>query len=489
MDTKQQLTIENIKKILRHKRTDFLKKDEFKRTLSSPQSLEKVEEDKISIEELKHLMAESVRTNTLTGMNFTANSLLKKFGIEIDPSSDNYKILCRELLRLSIKLVKNTVERNNGDYSSAPGLLEEALEEKSIEITKIKEASEVLDDIQPVLMTQVIKEYINEQSHTVTEKTLLEYKSALNLIVEIVGDIPMDQLSHSELRKYKSTLQKLPPNKNKIKKYRDLTIQQIIDLELKKTLSIQTVNKNIIRASQLLDWAKRQGYVKDNYANGLQIKNKKSDQDQRKEFSADDLENIFNPSRYLERTAEKNYQYWCPIIAQLSGARLNEIAQLYISDIKQVKGTWVFDINKNTPDKRLKNKAAKRLIPIHADIIGLGFLNYVEELKKKKEVRVFPELKHSRDGYGKSLSRWFSDFRKAIGINDPQKVFHSFRHTFINKLKQELVDSICLAEVVGHSLKGETLARYGKRFTPDVLKKEVISKLEFNVLDWNKLKK
>ena len=147
-------------------------------------------------------------------------------------------------------------------------MLEEALEEKSIKAEKIVETNEVTEDTQPVLLTQIVKEYLDEQSHTVTEKSLVEYKSALNLFAEIVGDIPADQINHSELRTYKNILQKLPPNKNKIRKFRSLTIEQIIELKLKKTLSIQTINNNIVKVAQMLDWAKRHGYVPENYAQG-----------------------------------------------------------------------------------------------------------------------------------------------------------------------------------------------------------------------------
>ena len=264
----QQLTTEIIKKILKQKRKDFLKENDYQRAISDPKNMDEIDALNNRLETLKASMKESLKTNLHSSMFLVADTALKKFDVEVDHSSENYKMLSRELLRLSIDLIENAIERNNGDYTNAPGLLEEALEEKSIKAEKIVETNEVTEDTQPVLLTQIVKEYLDEQSHTVTEKSLVEYKSALNLFAEIVGDIPADQINHSELRTYKNILQKLPPNKNKIRKFRSLTIEQIIELKLKKTLSIQTINNNIVKVAQMLDWAKRHGYVPENYAQG-----------------------------------------------------------------------------------------------------------------------------------------------------------------------------------------------------------------------------
>ena len=83
---------------------------------------------------------------------------------------------------------------------------------------------------------------------------------------------------------------------------------------------------------------------------------------------------------------------------------------------------------------------------------------------------MFEELNHSRDGYGKNVSRWFGEYRKKLGIQSP---FHSFRHTFSDELKQALVNSHVIDELTGHAISGETMGRYGKRFGIDILKEAV----------------
>ncbi len=72
-------------------------------------------------------------------------------------------------------------------------------------------------------------------------------------------------------------------------------------------------------------------------------------------------------------------------------------------------------------------------------------------------------------------------------MDSPKKTFHSFRHTFIAALKHKQVDISILHEVDGHALRGMTMARYGKKYTPRVLYDQAISKLDYG-LDWGHLK-
>jgi integrase len=173
------------------------------------------------------------------------------------------------------------------------------------------------------------------------------------------------------------------------------------------------------------------------------------------------------------------------LIGLYTGLRLEEICQLHLEDIRKEGDVWVFDIN-NKEGRQLKNQSSIRLVPVHPHLIELGLLAHVERLKANGEHRLFPELKNSQRGkYGHYVGRWFAAYLKKCGVKSETKVFHSFRHTFITHLKHKQVDHFMLQEIDGHSLSGETMGRYGKRYTPDILLKEVIEKVDFGLdLDW-----
>ena len=65
-------------------------------------------------------------------------------------------------------------------------------------------------------------------------------------------------------------------------------------------------------------------------------------------------------------------------------------------------------------------------------------------------------------------------------MTEEDKVFHSFRHTFTNNLKQNDVNDVMISELVGHSVSSITMSRYGKRYEPKKLF-EAIKKLKYDV--------
>jgi len=178
--------------------------------------------------------------------------------------------------------------------------------------------------------------------------------------------------------------------------------------------------------------------------------------------------------------------FWTPIIALFHGARQNEIAQLYLSDIKKSKDdVWVFEMTENSEDKNIKTKAGKRLVPIHPFVLKeLNFLGFTRNLKSKGVERLFPELKKGKKGYGARVSKWFNErYKKRCGIVPPEdgrmKDFHSFRKTFITDLRRKKVHDMMLKQVVGHKIDPSVTGSYTDKFPPQQLVEEIIVMIDF----------
>ncbi len=221
----------------------------------------------------------------------------------------------------------------------------------------------------------------------------------------------------------------------------------------------------------------------ENPVTGLIPKAKKNGKAQcRKPFDADDLKKLFHSTEYLNGTHEKPYQFWLPVLALYTGARIEELCQLYVSDIKQLSGVWCLDINEDRPDKSVKN-GEQRLVPLHPVITDeLNFIGYVKGLKNQLG-RVFPGLKRIGNKYGHYPSRWFASYKNKCGI-DPapnKKVFHSFRMTMISHLTAKGVPLYQIKQVVGHSdVSDVTMNHYSEPLKPNVLMNQVVMNLDYD---------
>jgi integrase len=338
-------------------------------------------------------------------------------------------------------------------------------------------------------ISKVAEEYFEEMKagQVWNSKSELEKRTAINKLIEIIGDIRVDKLSHEVARKYKRILMKLPSNMRKDKRYRDLSIEEIVKVKDVKPIAPNTVNNNLSTIIAFASWARKHGYLSENFFEGMKVTKMKKAQDERKPFSSMDLKKIFDPEKYLRETAESSFRYWVPLLGLFTGARINEICQLHVSDIKIVDELWCLNINDDDDSKnpkKLKNKVSSRVFPIHAKLIELGLIEFVNHQMKSKVVRLFPELTLRIDGFYRKPGRWFNEsyLRKKVGINDPDKTFHSLKHTAINGLKQKGVGESYISDYVGHSSgDSETFGRYGKQYIPGVLFEKVLKRIEYDI--------
>jgi len=308
-------------------------------------------------------------------------------------------------------------------------------------------------------VADIVDQYCKERdlSGAWTPQTRLENQAAYTLFLKIVDeDITTDQLDFTIARKYKEVILQLPPNMSKTRELRGLSIQQIIEKRL-EPMSTRTMNKYLSGISSLMEWAMRHGYVETNYFNKLTIKTSSNTSEERLPFDQKDLDNLLEyPKKRLH-----DYYYWLPLLAYYTGARLEELCSLYLDDIYQEDGFWVIDINRKTKDKHIKTDSSIRKVPIHNSIIHMGFLSFIESQRSKRYKRLFPELKYQNLKYGKAASKWFKRYRDKKGITDDRKAFHSFRHTFTERLKIAGVAPHFIGALLGHRDETITTGRYG----------------------------
>ena len=315
------------------------------------------------------------------------------------------------------------------------------------------------------------------------EKTRFEKGEHFSLLCEILGkDTDIRTVNAPSAREVKNTLLKYPRNRNKNPQTRGLPLAEALAIQGTQKLNVTTINKYLATYAGLFIWAKSNGYVDDAVFSGMTIrKTKNTAAAKRSPFS--DTQVLTMLDELLHNTnglIRKDFQKWGPLIALFTGARLNEVAQFHLDDIRQENGIWCFDVN-DDEDKHLKNEASRRLIPMHSRLITIGFLEHVDTMRKGGEEKLFPTFSYCpQNGWGRALGRWFKDrFLKKMGMLDRALVFHSFRHTVVTRLMQGDVPEPMVKALVGHTQKGVTQQHY---FQQGYTLKQLSDALE--KLDW-----
>ncbi|MDN7994751.1 site-specific integrase [Burkholderia orbicola] len=157
--------------------------------------------------------------------------------------------------------------------------------------------------------------------------------------------------------------------------------------------------------------------------------------------------------------------YWIPLLGLYTGARVEELCQLAPDDVYEEAGHWCVQFVYNAErGQRVKNLGSIRRIPIHADLIRLGFVKYMQS--RKGTSRLF-DL--AVDRHGKASSSWVKWFgtylRNVCGVTNPRMTFHSFRHTFKDACRAAGIRREVSDALTGHS-DGSASSGYGGDFYP-----------------------
>ncbi|MGO9740597.1 MAG: site-specific integrase [Roseiarcus sp.] len=349
-----------------------------------------------------------------------------------------------------------------------------------------------------------------KERKTHSEKAIDDNLLYVERFIDIVGDIPIAQITQDHVREYRDTLKKYP--RSPPAPFAEGRVQDAIDWARAnpgtKLLTKCTINaKGLGALSTLFETAYADGYVKSNPFHKMNLVEEAHDHTARLPFDDEDLHRLFasplyTDAKFLPSAGGFEASFWMPLIALFSGMRLEEIGQLDVNDIRQSPVSPYFDIttleNKSPhgsdkPDPRKLNahrvdngKAVKTLgsirrIPIHPLLIELGFLQFVARRRKEGGRRLFNHLNPYRERCTKNWSRWWGRYQNKEMTILPEKDFHSFRHTFKDALREAGVVEKLQDALLGHA-SGKVGDKYGLGQPISILAPE-IEKIKYGVVD------
>jgi integrase len=323
---------------------------------------------------------------------------------------------------------------------------------------------------------ELTQKYMNENRLN-SEGTNFHKESTYALFKELQGDLRLFEIDRAIALSFKEKLLKIPSNAKKIN-----NIDSFVGVELDalkgKPQHPKTINNRITYLIALFNWAKKNSYYHEvNPFEGLLIKGAVSKANKRSVFKDEELNRLFS-SKEIKNIKYPSL-YWVPVIGLYTGMRLNEICQLYISDVTYKEGVLVFDVNAEGEDKNLKNLSSARAVPVPKAVMDIGFMGYVEGIKKLGSKRLFPDipLGKSKKNYSSIFTKRFIRLMDATGINREGLCFHSFRHTFIDKMRLANVEKAIVMQIVGHSQSKDVHSGYGQGYSLKALREAIDSKI------------
>ena len=100
-------------------------------------------------------------------------------------------------------------------------------------------------------------------------------------------------------------------------------------------------------------------------------------------------------------------------------------------------------------------------MPIHAELVACGFLDYVEQQRQAGSEKLFPSLsnKNKNRVWSNALGKWFGRYLDSIGLDDPRLDYHSFRYTFKQACSLCGIDNEARDALAGHWEGGNSASK------------------------------
>lgn len=211
-----------------------------------------------------------------------------------------------------------------------------------------------------------------------------------------------------------------------------------------------TAIKSLLKyAHETLEWLPKQPW------RGLDIKAPTTNK--RRPWTTEELKTLFaSPLHTAYALPDARYggreaAYWIPLLGLFTGTRLGELCQLRTADVQKVEGIDVLVLTNEGEGQSIKSDAGHRSVPIHSELIRLGFLQYVEAVRKARSDSLWPALPLRKGKPSDFFGRWFGDHCRALGL---APTFHYLRHTVRPLMRKAGHSEGTMDKVTGHKTVG-----------------------------------
>lgn len=372
---------------------------------------------------------------------------------------------------------------------------------------------EMSSPLKTIWLSDAIEEWrINGGTKFSDQSWRFSYEASFRVFRELVGDtrrdrttkggkaefgildIELHRLARSHIEALFQGLKRLPANQGGSTKDTEAheRIRQGIEAKAKWP-SLSSVEKKLVHVAPFITYAGLKDWVKPEVLSEMKLAVQSASADlikaekrspQKKgavALSDFELKAMFQQPAFLNGAMFAPWCYWVPQICLYQGARVSEGSGLYTDDILIIAGVPCMsfipdDMNdEDEPEdqpqtkgraqkvqaksseeyRRVKNKASRRVVPIHPKLLEQGFMDYVEHVRSysRRSEHLFYGLHwDEKMMFGRKPSRFMKALIKLAGFYViRRKVPHSLRSNFHQRLNSTMLDANLQKQLLGHS--------------------------------------
>jgi integrase len=434
------------------------------------------------------VVADALARGNTAAIREELDELLDVYQINLDPKCEAYRRLAMAVLSAHVKALKDIERRNGGEPVDTPQI-PEVLAESGAVGGSLRDAFEGWN---------------KERSRPAD--TVHEYKRAVEMFIQMHGNLPVAAIKKSHARLYREALQDVP--KRRTGELLKASLPELSAWGRKHPdapkVAPGTINKQLGAVQAIAAWAYANGVIPEDTAwpDPFAKMRVQGEQSERTSFENPDLKLLFAAPVFTEHEYPQGGRgpaaFWLPLLSLFNGARQAELASLTAADVQTEPETstpLLYITAQASRGKKLKTKASRRVVPIHAQLVRLGFLKFVEDVRKRdgEKAFLFPLIEPDKGRAGvKAYSKWFGGYLRAQGVRETTKVFHSFRHGFKDALRQGKVNQEIHDALTGHAQASTVSGGYGAkemlaRFGVKVLR-TAVTKVAYPGLDLSRVR-
>ena len=220
-----------------------------------------------------------------------------------------------------------------------------------------------------------------DKSAQLTAQTASQHRATYRLFADYTQDAPLDGITRDDAVGFLDTIARLHPHYGRRPGAAKLSLKELLEkfpAGDSGGLSNRTLNRHQSALKVMFKWARKRGTVDgENHFADLARPKARQSEVAYLPFTIKELNKLFADTDFMVRPDKHTLaaaRPWVMAVALFSGMRQGEVCELEAHDVQQQDGIWFFDVT------AAKSEAGVRRVPVHRELIELGFLKYAKAI-------------------------------------------------------------------------------------------------------------